>query len=313
MRKTTQVIFYYTIFLFSIVACILLVSDNSIFKTLNRKFNAVQKRPLTLNKALLASRYPDLKEFEKVVKITYLKEDEKPAVRLTYQTAVDTINSYLRSGVTQGDFEHIKDSNYFYQSSKVIEAPHVIRSRKNLKAIYLLARRRVDDFGHDDVAFYDLAFESYKRISIDNQAFKYRRDSSEKGYINTFNHITAQTLITILFDEETADLIADLHELHHMPELVTGKFSPQQLADTLNYPVDNYVDMINNELGQELGKYLKTKYEISSDTKWTNEIFKQVLNEILIYYEWSFDISIKPFSSDDFLIRKFTSKINALL
>ncbi len=55
-----------------------------------------------------------------------------------------------------------------------------------------------------------------------------------------------------------ADYIADLHERHHLPELTTlGKFTSAQLNDFNNSPLDNYVDMINNEWGQELGKFQK--------------------------------------------------------
>ena len=69
---------------------------------------------------------------------------------------------------------------------------------------------------------------------------------SEKGYLNTFNHITAQAFMTSIFSERLADFIADVHELYNMPELITGDFTEQQLADFENGPVDNYVDMINN-------------------------------------------------------------------
>ncbi|HAV26180.1 MAG TPA: hypothetical protein DCX01_08380, partial [Bacteroidetes bacterium] len=75
--------------------------------------------------------------------------------------------------------------------------------------------------------------------------------------------MTAQVLITALFSKEVADYIADVHELMSMPELTTGRFSDKQLHDTLNYPVDNYVDMLNNEIGQEIGLRLKEKYNLT--------------------------------------------------
>ena len=110
---------------------------------------------------------------------------------------------------------------------------------------------------------------------------------SEKGYLNTFNHITAQAFMTSIFSERLADFIADVHELYNMPELITGDFTEQQLADFENGPVDNYVDMINNEWGQELGKVLGKKYGIDRHTIWTPQLLRDYLNDIQLYHSWA--------------------------
>ena len=82
-----------------------------------------------------------------------------------------------------------------------------------------------------------------------------------------------------------------------MPHLVSGKLSIIDLTDTVNYPVDNYIDIINNEIGQELGKYLKHKYNINQKTKWTADFTCKFLNEIQDYYAESFDIQIKSYKT----------------
>ena len=97
-----------------------------------------------------------------------------------------------------------------------------------------------------------------------------------------------------------------------MPELVSGKFSEKQLKDTVNFPTDNYVDIINNEIGQELGKYLKHKYAIDKKTQWTANLTCAFLNEVQAYYAQSFDIKIEPYSASDSIINRFSRKIEII-
>ena len=167
--------------------------------------------------------------------------------------------------------------------------------------------------GQGDVAFYDLAETMVRNIRPEDTLIMSRKDLSEKGYLNTFNHITAQAFMTAMYSERLADFVADVHELHNMPELISGTFSKDQLADFENGPVDNYIDMINNEWGQELGKALKEKYSINEETTWTPELLADYLNDIKSYCSWAFQISFIPFKATDELVIKFAWKINTVL
>ncbi|MFN3940495.1 MAG: hypothetical protein ACK4IY_07890, partial [Chitinophagales bacterium] len=144
-------------------------------------------------------------------------------------------------------------------------------------------------------------------------AFLYPNDTTEKGYINTFNHITAQTFITSIFGEELADFVADAHERANHPELITGTFTETQLNDLAEGPVDNYTDIINNEWGQELGKNLKVKYHITRQTNWTPELLANYLNDIQAYYSWAFQIGFTPFRPQDEQVTKFSRKLNLVM
>ena len=137
-------------------------------------------------------------------------------------------------------------------------------------------------------------------------------DLSDKGYINTFNHMTAQAFITAIFSEEVADFIADLHE-RNIPELITGKLTEQQLNDPKNGAVDNYIDMINNEWGQEIGKRLKQKYQVSTETIWTPALMAKFLNDLQRYYGWSFEIGLDPFRPSDITVIRYAAKINKVM
>jgi len=95
--------------------------------------------------------------------------------------------------------------------------------------------------------------------------------------------------------------------------LITGKFSEKEVTDLAEGPVDNYVDLINNEWGQEIGKVLREKYNISRVTHWTPELVANCLNDLQSYYSWAFEIGFRPFSAQDDLVIRFTNKLNVVM
>jgi len=98
-----------------------------------------------------------------------------------------------------------------------------------------------------------------------------------------------------------------------MSELLSGNFSPDQLVDKDKNPMDNYVDIINNEWGQEIGKELKLKYGIHEKTIWTNTLLSEYMNDLQSHYSWSFKIGFRPFEESDDVINRFVKKLNHLL
>jgi len=168
-------------------------------------------------------------------------------------------------------------------------------------------------YGECDVAFYDLAESMANNITKMDKAAMSSKDLSEKGYINTFNHIVAQAMISAIFSERMADFIADAHERRNMPSLITGEFTREQLTDIENGPADNYLDIINNEWGQEIGKQLKTKYNICRSTVWTQELLVECINDIQSYCSRVFGIGFEPFWHSDEVIIRFAEKLNVVL
>jgi hypothetical protein len=104
-----------------------------------------------------------------------------------------------------------------------------------------------------------------------------------------------------------------VHERYNLPELVSGQFTLQQIADLENGPLDNFLDMINNEWGQEWGKYLHMKYGISGTTRWTPVLLADYLNDIQVYLSCSLKIGFSPFTPEDEVVNRFSGKINLLL
>ena len=272
------------------------------------------------NRALLASRFKNLTHLQTVVSIQYDKNYSKmdsidclnSVVRLSYLSNGEKINRTMTSGVSQDDILQIQNDGYLKRALFILTNPNAIRQRKELEKIYLLSRRRPFIFGPADVAFCDLAEATLYHINTPNLAFVNYRDSSEKGYINTFNHITAQAIITSFYSEELADFIGDLHERSNMPEITSGRFSENQLIDSLQSPDDNYIDIINNEIGQKIGLKLKYKYKLNENSKCSPILLAALLNDVQSYYMWALEIGLDNFRPTDEIVIKFANKFNSL-
>ncbi|MFK7770866.1 MAG: hypothetical protein AB8F94_01960 [Saprospiraceae bacterium] len=258
---------------------------------------------------LLTTRFSSFDDFKKEVQIEY-SEDEKSWVRLTQVSNGQTLSSVLKSGIKESDILKVRDGGFLGKVKLGLRSPFFVMNRKDILKSFLLSRRRSVFFGGGDVAFYDIALTMMNNIDeLDLESIP-GKDLSEKGFINTFNHANSQAFITALFSEELADFIADTHERSNMPELLHGKFTKEQLEDIKNGPVDNYIDIINNEWGQELGKLLKRKYKINQELIWTPELLTKVLNDLQSYYSWVFQIEFKSYKITDEVVLKFVRKLN---
>jgi len=221
--------------------------------------------------------------------------------------------SILSTGISEADLLKARDGGFFTRAKLGLLHLYTAINRNDIQRIELLARVRPFHFGENDVAFYDLAARMVQNISKEDATHMSERDLSDKGYLNTFNHITIQAFLTTLFSEQLADYIADVHERYYTPELITGDFTQEQILDVEFGAVDNYIDIVNNEWGQELGKRLDEKYKINRSTDWTPELLSSYLNDIQIYYSWAFNIRFNPFTPSDEIIILFCNKINVVL
>ena len=271
--------------------------------------------------ALLLSRFNSFDELRSVITIDYHGEapgslnllSKNPQVVLVHESKDKLVSCSLSPGISQEDFIQARDGTFWDRARIGLISPYAIANRWDLVRIEILGRKRSVMFGEGDIAFYHLAERMVDNISPEDVEHLSERDLSEKGYLNTFNHIVAQALMTSLFSERMADFVSAVHERYTLPELITGDFTEEQLADIEFGPVDNYVDMINNQWGQELGKMLKIKYGINRGTVWTPELLANYLNDLQGYHSWAFGIGFRPFQPTDLEIERFSKKINAVL
>ena len=271
--------------------------------------------------ALLLTRFKSLDHLKEVISISYSDSStntnslgqKNSMVTLHHLSGGKEITRSLKTGVSQTDFTRAQEGGFKDRFSLLIKSPYSIIKRQDLKKVYALSRRRGGVFGEGDPAFYDLAESMMLNIYKDAGLEISPKDLSEKGYINTFNHFIAQALMTSIFDERLADFIADAHERYNMPTLITGDFTKEEMADVENGPTDNYVDIINNEWGQEFGKVLKEKHRINRYTYWTPALLSDYLNDIQSYFNGSFQIAFEPFTNSDEVIIRFTNKMNIVM
>lgn len=263
--------------------------------------------------ALLSSSFQSYEAFVKEVDIQYSQNEEDPKVTLIHKTNGQILRADLTEGYSDKEIMKAEHEGLWKKIKVIFKEPMVLYYKDDFMKIWSMVRKRQYLFGADDVALFNLAEAMVKNIYEHDQEKMSEKDLSEKGYLNTFNHINGQALMTSIFSENFADYVADLHERGNMPELITGKFSNKQLKDLEFGPVDNYIDIINNEWGQELGKTLQIKYEINRHTKWTNKLFCDYINDLQAYQSWAFQISFKPFKEEDVIVKKFVKKLNIIM
>ena len=270
---------------------------------------------------LISTRFKSLEELKSVVDIEYFgtnsdtifSPDERSEVHLTHACNGQSVTAILEWGISDHDLTKARDGNLWDRIELILKEPYLTTKRNDLIRVFNFARRRGYLYGEGDVAFYDVALVMFGNISTADLDAVSPEDHGEKGFINTFNHITAQAFLATVFSEKFTDFIADMHERGNLPELVSGKFTAAQLKDRDKGPVDNYVDIINNEWGQELGKTLKAKYGINRYTHWTDELLANYLNDIQSYYSWAFQINFKPFDAEDRFVKNYVIKINRVM
>lgn len=293
-------------------ACIPLLSDDSTHAATCQSMRG----------ALIGTRFPSLEALKSVIQIEYhsgtITSDSTAAdnafVRVRHCSNGREVVAELATGTSQGAISKARRQGAIWARFDLLfRCPYVVINRLDLERVYNLSRYYPARFGEGDPAFYYIAKSAVENINTPDLAFGNVRDSTEKGYLNTFNHITAQAFITSCFSEELGDFIGDAHERYRHPELITGKFTEAQVADLEEGPVDNYVDLINNEWGQELGKQLKAKYGISRETNWTPELLANYLNDLQSYYSWAFQIGFEPYRPEDEIVLRFSKKIDSVM
>lgn len=271
--------------------------------------------------ALLGTRFESFEALKSVIQIEYepctSNSDslvpENCLVRLRHCSNGKEVVSILEKGTSQGDILKARHGTFKDRVALLFHCPYAVMNRKDLGRANTLSRWRPQWFGEGDLAFFDIAKSMVGNINTPELAFRNPRDSTEKGYLNSFNHITSQAFITSCFSEEFADFIGDAHERELHPELISGKFTEKQIKDLEDGPVDNYVDIVNNKWGQELGKHLKEKYRIGPETAWTPELLANYLNDLQAYYSWAFQVGFEPYRPETEAVRRFAKKIDAVM
>ncbi|TSA51857.1 MAG: hypothetical protein D4R43_00140 [Sphingobacteriales bacterium] len=309
-----KLFFTLLLFLFAFISCeqqLVVYDENNSNAFSSDTLIQSEKINPPIGQALLLTQYKSLNELKSVIKIKYLKDSS--GVCLSCICRGCEVTHELKSGLGQDDFSKAAKGNFWDKLRLGIRCPFAVWNKKALTSIENLGRRKDNIFGHPDVAFYDLAESMVLHISDEDRENMSEKDLGEKGYLNTFEHVTTSAMMASIFSESIADFVGDAHERSTMPELITGKFTTQEITDIDFGPVDNYLDLINNEWGQRFGKVLKEKYHINQNTLWTPKLLADFLNDLESYYSWVFKIAFNPVTPDEEIIIQFALKMNKVL
>ena len=156
---------------------------------------AKQNTPLVRG-ALMTTRIQSLEQLKSMVKFEYFHADtltgtklpREPMLRITHFSNGESVCSILKQGVSEEDFIAAKYGGLWEKVKLGLHYPYSAFNRTNLMEVSILARRRPDLFQEGDVAFFDLALAMEANISEHDRATLDRRDLSEKGFLNSFNH-----------------------------------------------------------------------------------------------------------------------------
>ncbi len=258
--------------------------------------------------ALVSSDYSTLEALKKSINIKYDKDDVSVTVSHTFNNA--SVTKILGQGIRERDLRQLQSGSFSEKVSAVFNNPSIIYHERVLKGSLILAYKKsnITDIGNYHVA----------QIMANNLAgsASLSHQNSEKGLVNTFNHILGQAVLTIFYGASSADYVGDAHE-RGQPSLMTGAITE---AETMQ-AIDNYVDLINNQWGQTLGNELRQKYGnivdvggLVFDGKFNENLVNTnlanvagFLNDVQNYVGNTFGYTGKAFSSTDEIVKQYTT------
>jgi len=178
--------------------------------------------------ALLSTRFQSLDELREVLDISYssvshhpyIVNDQTQVVRVYHRSAGSEVCSILKAGMSERELSYAQRNGFSSKLLIAVSSWKTLGSRHELSCIFDLAKKRKALYGESDVAFFHLAEEMACHIDAHDAARLPLGDFTEKGFLNTFNHRTAQANLTTPFSADFAIFVAELHERKTLPELI---------------------------------------------------------------------------------------------
>lgn len=255
----------------------------------------------TTPKPLLATDYSSLEDLKKDINIEY-NEDKSVDLELVSHPE---INHKLTDGVGDKEIKDLKNqaskASLLEKANIAFDHPQLAWYRNDLQAIETMSYRKKNIA---ELGLYNIADAFRNDIESGASA----KELGDKGLVNTFNHTFGQSVITMLFGENVADLAGDIHE-RDQPALRTGEFKN---SGDITQAIDNYVDIMNNQIGQDLGADFKKKFAASLHFGFTPEASAELLNEGRDFFAKSFNLKFgkEKYTAEDDLAKRFCIVLN---
>lgn len=217
---------------------------------------------------LVASDYASMAELRKdLIVVNYLDEETRIIAVSNMCNGIMRIGEATSDGMTESEFfEIIKIQVPYYGGFKIFKS--IFTDREPLfKGFALRKVRKMQS--KTKINDRRLSFGEIARDFTENTLNRDRDLYQSEKLKNAYKHVLAQSLVTVLFGEDVAELSSKIHERHQLKEW-NGLDEVDQ--------IDTYVDLINNQWGQQFGQELKVELGITDDTVWTSELTAQYLN-----------------------------------
>jgi hypothetical protein len=277
--------------------------------------NAAVNR-LLQRKPLIASDYKNLKALKQVIDIrnipattvTLPGEDHRPPrtfqiparVAVSYPKAgLTDINELSESTVTQAELKAAAAGGFLDKAAVALAHPELVWFKSDLEAIEKLSFVKKNTAGSAIGHVTDAMLTHIKPPA--------KSKAASEGRQNMLLHVFGQAVITTLFGRAAADLAGDIHE-RDMASLISGAITPAEAKGA----IDNYVDLINNVYGQQLGAQLATSVGVGvgGGTTWDPALTTEYLNAAQRWISREMGWKMSDFTVSDSVVVKFTALLN---
>jgi RHS repeat-associated protein len=207
----------------------------------------------------------------------------------------------LREGLTETEAKAVKDGSYLRKAWGGFLNPQAIQYKSELEELFAITKEKSKNL--EKAITGTIAEKMVTNLINDTER---EVNSVNYKYQNAFLHFTGQTLSSAIYGERISKFAADIHEREY-----AGVFSGEGEEGDL---VDAYIDLVNNEWGRQFGTVLAKRFDINSETVWTEQLTTDFLNSIQDYFTASYSaLTFKKFGTTEEskeLVRKITEDLN---
>jgi len=167
------------------------VACNNVDNNLN---DSVSRSKSETKCILIGTRYDSFDALKEDITISYSKSGTQ--VQVIHSNNDKSVLSVLKKNISSDDLVAAQKGGFRKKAEVLFKSPLIVLFRKDIVRVRTLSRWTGWIFGEGDKCFYDLATAMTQNIIKEDIEIIKPRDFEEKGYLNSFNHLTAQAFLT---------------------------------------------------------------------------------------------------------------------
>ena len=266
--------------------------------------NTPKKNDVYESLPLVATNYKSIKSLKKILYIKYYNDK---SFSISYIVNGMIIEHRFSKGYADNELAIIRNSDLGTQAKSILSEPLLVIYKSALETMFICAYTKENEAKTSMLA---ISFEIAKKLKISNFL-----KTDDRALPNTIRHILSGVVLSMFHGEDSVNFVMDIHERHKKIDngvifdidecefLRTGKFKN---AEEEKSAIDNYIDIINNQIGGKLGSKLRNKYQkiINNTNGWTLEESANFLNDFLYYLKQSLKYDYNEFKTTEEIVKK---------